>query len=314
VIGPDYFLIGQTAFIGKDWAGKMYSSARSGCARSPVIGSGLILFGPHTCGCVTHLDGHFATTSRPVGKPVADATRLIRSKPTAVPVPPAGAEPSGSLITENWDWFTISVPVKPVTVERDGWKFVIQPQGHRIDATGPGGKKWSYVAEARIGTGIAVTADRVVVGSHDGWVHGLDRATGVEVWRYLLAPSHRLIFANGMLTSTWPVFGVAELGNGSVVATAGIHVEYEGGIRVATLNPTDGSLVSLKRLQKPASVIGPGGGQNAKITEFSIVNGIPKFVDGKILLQPGAHLGKLDFSPDESEEAINARLTAGIPR
>jgi outer membrane protein assembly factor BamB len=314
VIGPDHFLIGQTAFIGRDFAGKFYASARSGCSRSPVIGAGLILFGPHTCGCVTHLDGHFATTSRPVGKPVADAVRLFRPKPTAVPVPAPAAESAGSLITENWDWFTISVPVKPVTVERDGWTYAIEPQGHRIDATGPGGRKWSYVAEARIGTGIAVTADRVVLGSHDGWVHGLDRNTGIEVWRYLLAPSHRLIFANGMLTSTWPVFGVAELGNGRVVASAGIHVEHEGGIRVAALNAADGSLAWLKRLQKPVSVIGPGGGKNAKIIEFSIINGIPKVADGKVLLQPGSHLGKLDFPPDESEDSINARLAAGLPR
>jgi hypothetical protein len=279
-----------------------------------VIGAGLILFGPQTCGCVTHLDGHFATTSRPVGQPVADAARLLRPKPTGVQAPAPAAEPSGSLITENWDWFTISVPVKPVTVERDGWKFEIQPQGHRIDATGPGGKKWSYLADARIGTGIVVTADRVVLGSHDGWVHGLDRATGTEVWRYLLAPSHRLIFANGMLTSTWPVFGVADLGGGRVVATAGIHVEHEGGIRVAALNAADGSLVWLKRLQKQVSVIGPGGGKSAKIAEFSVVNGIPSVEDGKIIIKSGAHLGKLDFSPDESEESINARLTAGIPR
>jgi len=40
------FILGQTAFLGKDFGGEMYSLARSGCAQSPVPGAGLILFGP----------------------------------------------------------------------------------------------------------------------------------------------------------------------------------------------------------------------------------------------------------------------------
>jgi outer membrane protein assembly factor BamB len=311
ILTPEHILIAHTAFIEKDFSGLMYASARSGCAMSPVPGAGLILFGPHMCGCVTHLDGHFATTSRPVGPPLPDAQRRVTEKPSSVAVPPAtppGQAIAGSLLAEQWRWFTISGPVIATTVEQDGWSFRVDPSAQRIDAAGPGGKKWAYLAEARIGTGIVVTADRVVLGSHDGWVHGLDRATGALVWKYLLAPSHRLIVANNLLTSTWPVFGVADLGKGVVVASAGIHVEHEGGIRVAGLRASDGGVVWLKALRKPPSTIAAGDGPK-RIIERSVINVAPRVVDGKVVIKGiEYHMGGVEFSPDEDEQAINTRL------
>lgn|GEM_PF-977825 len=310
ILTPDHLLTGQTAFLGKDHTGVMYASARSGCARSPVPGSGLILFGPHMCHCVTHLDGHFATSSRTVGKPIPDAQRRVTEKPSGIPVPGPTATIKDTLVTENWRWFTFTQPVIAKTTEQDGWSFRVDPSAHRIDATGPNKKSWSYLAESRIGVNIVVTADRVVVGSHDGWVHGLDRATGTLVWKYLLAPSHRLIVANNMLTSTWPVFGVADMGNGMVVASAGLHAEHEGGIRVAALRASDGNVDWLKTLTKPPSPIAAGKGPHG-IVDRSVINGVPSFVDGKVRIESvEKHMGRVEFAPDEDEAAINKRLSS----
>jgi outer membrane protein assembly factor BamB len=317
VLAPEHVLIGHTAFIGRDHSGFMYSSARSGCAMSPVPGAGLILFGPHMCGCVSHLDGHFATSSRPAGAPLPDDQRRVGEPPTGVPVPAAAAPGKAiaeSPATENWRWFTITGPVVPATTERDGWRFRVDPSAHRIDAQGPGGAAWAYIAEARIGTSIVVTADRVVLGSHDGWVHGLDRATGALAWKHLLAPSHRLIVANTMLTSTWPVFGVADLGSGVVVASAGIHVEHDGGIRVAGLRAADGTVVWHKSLRKPPSVITSGEGRK-RIIERSVINTTPRVVDGKVVIKGiEYHMGGVEFTPDEDEAAINTRLDTPAKR
>jgi len=146
-----------------------------------------------------------------------------------------------------------------------------------------------------------------VLGSHDGWVHGLDRGTGALVWKHLLAPSHRLIVANNMLTSTWPVFGVADLGKGVVVASAGLHVENEGGVRVAGLRASDGGVVWHKTLTKPPSKI--VGTSRLPIVDRSLINGVPAVVDGKVVIQSiEKHMGRVEFAPDEDEKAINTRL------
>ncbi|MCY3019498.1 MAG: PQQ-binding-like beta-propeller repeat protein [Planctomycetota bacterium] len=304
----DKFLLAQTAFLGKDLGGEMYSLARSGCAQSPVPGAGLILFGPHLCHCVTHFDGYFATTSRPAPPPLPEGQRLIKGtdKPAGLPAAGATAIAQG-LITESWPWFTISEPVKPETVEKAGWSFYVVPQAQRIEA-GNGGNKWAYSADARIGLDFAVAGERVVIGTHDGWVHGLDLKTGALKWRYLVAPAHRLIIANGMLTSAWPVFGVADLGNGQVVASAGTHVELDGGVRVVALRAEDGSLVWAKTISKTTSKIPPGG-KGSQIVEHSLINAAPSVAGGKVVIDGGAHLGRLEFDPAEPEASICKRLS-----
>jgi len=59
------FLLGMTAFVGRDFGGEMFSMARSGCANSPVPGAGLILSVRISAIVSRTLTGYFATTSRP---------------------------------------------------------------------------------------------------------------------------------------------------------------------------------------------------------------------------------------------------------
>jgi outer membrane protein assembly factor BamB len=309
------FLLGQTAVLGKDFGGEMFSMARSGCAESPVPGAGLILFGPHLCHCVTHFDGYFATTSRPAPPPLPEAERLVKGpeKPASLPGSAVSPNPAiaESLISAAWPWFTISEPVKPATVEKNGWSFHVDPQAHRIEAIS-GGNQWAYVADARIGLDFAVVGDRVVIGTHDGWVHGLDLKTGALEWRYFAAPAQRLIIANGMLTSAWPVFGVADLGAGQVVATAGTHVELDGGVRVVALAADDGALVWAKTITKTTSKIPPSG-KGSQIVEHSLINAAPSVVGGKVVIDGGAHLGRLEFDPTEPAASISKRISQKPP-
>ncbi len=303
------FLLGQTAFIDKNFSGEMFAIARSGCAKSPVPAGGMVIFGPHTCACTTHLDGFLATTSHPAPAPFPDARRLVSRNATAAPALPAPAPATGTLVSQSWPWFVISEPTAPETSEKAGWTFKVDPQAHRLTAN-KGAATWSFVGDARLANDPAVVGDRVVIGSHDGWVHGLDLATGAPRWRYFAAPAQRQIIANGMLTSAWPVMGVADLGSGQIVASAGTHMEFEGGIRVVGLDAATGRAVWAKTLRKPASTIPPGGGKETKIVDRSLINAAPAVEAGKIVIAGGTHLGKLEFDPSESEESLNARLAS----
>ncbi|MFM2092173.1 MAG: hypothetical protein RLZZ127_2662, partial [Planctomycetota bacterium] len=139
------FLLGQTALIGgKDFSGEMIAVARSGCALSPVPAAGVVMFGPHTCGCTTHFDGFLALSPRAAPPALGEDGRLVKPGPPAVPVPAAG-EPPASPAARSWPWFTISESVRPQTITAGGWSFAIDPQRHRVDATGPG-RSWSWVA------------------------------------------------------------------------------------------------------------------------------------------------------------------------
>lgn len=296
-----HFLLGQTAFIGKDFSGEMFAIARSGCAKSPVPAGGVVMFGPHTCACTTHLDGFLATTSHPAPAPFPDAQRLVSRNATAAPALPAPAPAVESLVSQSWPWFVISEAPVPASLEKAGWTFKVDPQAHRLPAI-KGAASWSFVGDARLGGKFCVIGDRVVIGSHDGWVHGLDLATGAPRWRYFAAPAQRQIVANGMLTSTWPVMGVADLGSGQIVASAGTHTELEGGIRIVGLDAATGRGSWAKTLRKPASSIPPGGGRETKIAGRLLINAAPAVEAGKIVIAGGAHLGKLEFALDESED------------
>jgi hypothetical protein len=271
------------------------------------------MFGPHLCSCVTHLDGYFATTSRPAPPALPEAQRLVRGsgKLADVPATPLAVK---SLLAQGWEWFTISEPVAAATKEVAGWKFTIDPQAQRLDASN-GSAKWSYVADARIGTEFAVVDGTVVIATHDGWAHCLDLATGGLKWRYLVAPAQRLIVANGMLTSAWPAFGVADLGNHQVVVSAGTHAELEGGIRVVGLNVADGALAWSKTLTKKPTHIAArgenmGGKRGSPIAEFSLINAAPTVEAGKVVIDGGAHLNRFEFSPSEAEDEITARMAS----
>ncbi len=172
------------------------------------------------------------------------------------------------------------------------------------------------MGDARLGAAAVISGGVAVVGSHDGWVTGLDLGSGAVRWRYLAAPAQRLAIANGLLTSTWPVFGVADLGDGTVVASAGTHPELEGGVRIVALRSADGGLAWEKNIAKKPIAI-PAGGRGVRFADRSFINAAPMVRDGRILIEADAsleaqnpsHLGRLEFAPDEDAAAISERIS-----
>jgi outer membrane protein assembly factor BamB len=239
--------------------------------------------------------------------PVADNDRLsVGAQPAMVlPARPAAAP---NLLSKRWAWFTISEPAGSATSERAGWTFTVDPHLHQIRAS-QGGRSWAFVADARLAADFAVSGSTVVVGSHDGFVYGLDLASGSLRWRYLAAPAFRSIVVNGQLASAWPVIGVADAGDGLVVASAGTHVELEGGVRVVGLKAESGRPEWVRTLSKPPSTVTPGGGKETVIVDRSLINSAPAFIDGQVVFDGGFHLGKFSFRPTESDAELRTRLS-----
>ncbi|GDY14884.1 hypothetical protein LBMAG53_37620 [Planctomycetota bacterium] len=309
VATPDWLIASQTSFLDKTLAGPQVSVARSGCALSGVPAAGQMFFGPHVCACTSHLDGFLAFSPRPAPAPVDDTSRLVRlaGRALALPATASATASATTPLTRLWSGFTVAQDVTDAQQTIAGWTFTVRPNLHRLEATGPAGS-WSFTAGARLGHSLAVVGGLVVIGAHDGRVHGLDLATGAERWRRLVAPAESLIVLNGQLASRWPVFGVADLGDGLVVASAGTHAELDGGIRVEAIRAATGEAVWARTLHKDPSVYGPGGKGGTPIISRTLINAAPTVIDGHITIAGGHHLGTFSFAPTESQADLDKRF------
>jgi outer membrane protein assembly factor BamB len=65
-------------------------------------------------------------------------------------------------------------------------------------------------------------ADRIIVGSGDGYIYCFHAASGNVRWRFRAAPVERIIPVYGTLSSTWPLGGGILVENGVVYGAAGI--------------------------------------------------------------------------------------------
>jgi len=85
--------------------------------------------------------------------------------------------------------------------------FRIDPQGHRIEASS-GGNTWAYVADARIGLGLAVVGERVLIGTHGrlgAWPRPEDGSAEMALTSLLPAhrPDHSERDAHVRLAGSW---------------------------------------------------------------------------------------------------------------
>jgi outer membrane protein assembly factor BamB len=308
---PKWFLFGQTAFLAPDASGEQVSVTRAGCALPSTPANGMTYFTPTACGCTTIRRGFQAMTGEPAAPPIPDAARLTAgSRPPLGPFPVA-AIPAG-LVAADWlkqrrAGFAASAPV-PMA----GLELATLPHQHRVQATRNGTPLWSFVADARISGPVVVAGDCAVFGAHDGCVYAVD-ATGKLRWRYRLAPSERWIAVDGQLESTWPIYGVALL-DGALVASAGTHVELDGGVRVAALDPATGKPLWTRELAKHPSPLAPGG-KASPIVAHSFINSVPRIANGRITLGDGGRAGgEFQFDPSEETAALNHRLNTPPPK
>ncbi len=308
---PRWLMFGQAAYYGADMGGVQVSVGRAGCALPNTPANGLTYFTPTACGCTTLVRGFQAMTGDAAPTPVEDAARLVSagSGPLAITAPtdiPAGPVAADWLKQERAG----ARETEPVTA--GDLTLVAIVQQHRLEARRAGKAVWNFVAGGRISSPPVIAGGAAIFGSHDGWIYAVG-SDGRLRWKYFLAPSERLIGINAQLESAWPVYGVALL-DGKIVASAGTHVELDGGVTVAALDPATGQPAWVKHLQKQPSKVPPGG-QGANIVPWSFINSVPRIEGGEIVLGDGGRRGgSFQFSPDTAEDELNTRLNSPPPK
>lgn len=308
---PYYFLFGQSAYFDRDLEGEQVCVARSGCAMGNIPANGMTYFTPNACGCITQLRGFQAMTSDPPPAPMDDARRLVRQTPRSATTPIAATSdvPPGP-VAGDWlkQWRAGMRRTAPINT--DDMELVAVVHQHRLEARRDGKLVWQFVADGRISAPPVVVGGVAVVGAHDGCVYAIKMSDGLLQWKYLLAPSARYICVNGQLESSWPVYGVCLDPHepGSIIASAGTHVELAGGITVASLAAQTGAVKWKKSLTKPSNKVPPGG-RDARIVGYSFINSVPRIANGQIVLGDGGRKGGyFAFRPTDSEAELNARL------
>jgi len=304
------FIYGLVAYVDRNWRGAFQSITRSGCAIGAVPANGMMYFTPNACGCITQLRGHIALSAEPLREPIPDARRLERASPGAEPAAPAPAsattEPPKGPIPEDWSRYSLGPPPPEATTTAGNITLVAVTHQHRIEARDAAGKPlWSFTAGGRVSSPI-LHEGLCLFGSRDGWVWGLNAATGGLVWRFMAAPYERKMVACGQLESSWPVYGMVMHG-GLACCSAGLHPEAGGGIYVYGLDPKTGRLVWKKVLAR-AAVLYDASKRSAKvpIRPNRILNDVLKS-DGQTLSLPG-----ITFAPDEPDAEIQKKVNGEI--
>lgn len=127
----------------------------------------------------------------------------------------------------------------------NGLVYVAQCDGHRLVALDEktGQQKWQFVAEGRIDGPPTLHQGMCLFGCRNGWVYNLRAADGALIWELRIAPYDRRIFNYGQLESPWAVAGSVLVVDGLAYASAGIHPNADGGIRVVCFEPPTGRIV-----------------------------------------------------------------------
>jgi alpha-tubulin suppressor-like RCC1 family protein len=110
-----------------------------------------------------------------------------------------------------------------------------------LDTT-TGIEKWRFYTGGPIRFSPAATAGKVCVASDDGYLYGVDAATGSQVWKIRGGPSDQLVFGNRRMVSNWPIRGGPLLGSDGLVYFACGLIPSEG-VFVYAINPTTGAVV-----------------------------------------------------------------------
>ena len=85
-----------------------------------------------------------------------------------------------------------------------------------------GEQAWRFLTEGPVRFAPAALADRVFVGSDDGFLYCLQTDTGKLLWKFRAAPSTRKVLGNGRMISLWPVRGGPVAKDGKVWFAAGV--------------------------------------------------------------------------------------------
>ncbi len=160
-----------------------------------------------------------------------------------------GARPEGP-IAEDWrENPFLPGPVSPPVVA-GGLVYVARGDAHQVVAldAGTGTVRWRFTANGRIDTPPTIHRGLCLFGCKSGWVYGLRADDGRLVWRLRAAPSDEQIVAYGQLESPWPVPGSVLVVDDAAYFAAGRQPLADGGIIVAAIEPSDGKVRWVRRL------------------------------------------------------------------
>jgi outer membrane protein assembly factor BamB len=246
-------------------------NAKSTCGTGQFVADGLLLKVASTCSGCCEWRGFFAACSAPQREPRA-GRRLETGTATATTAACDGADwrtyrgddtrKSSSTATiaptavVRW---TFAPQTRPFSLG-DGGQYLLpdvvstQPiaVGDRVwigTADGAvvcldratGAERWRYWTAGRMWSSPSWSAGRIYAGSSDGWVHCVDAATGALVWRYRLAPEERRVMVLGRLSSAWPILANVVVEDGTVYAVGGLVGQF-GGSELCALDATTGAL------------------------------------------------------------------------
>ena len=181
-----------------------------------------------------------------------------RSGSTNRPVPKAlktlwsvelGDRPQGA-IADDWNHNPFMPgPITPPVIA-EGKVFVARGDAHQVVAldAATGTVCWRFTANGRIDTAPTIHVGLCLFGTKSGWVYCLRADDGRMVWRLRAAPVDEQIVAYGQLESPWPVPGSVLVVDDVAFFAAGRQPLADGGILVFAVEPADGKILWVRRL------------------------------------------------------------------
>lgn len=160
-----------------------------------------------------------------------------------------GSAPEGPIAA---DWLenpfvkgSVSAPVVA-----GGLVYVARPDEHEVVAldAASGKVRWRFRADGRVDTAPTIDRGLCLFGSRNGSVYCLRADDGRLVWQMQAAPLDERIVAHGQLESPWPVSGSVLVVDDTVFFAAGRQPLADGGIFVFAVEPADGTIRWVERL------------------------------------------------------------------
>ncbi len=150
----------------------------------------------------------------------------------------------GSEVKEAWA-VEIGGKITP-PVSADGVVYVAAIDRHSIHAldADTGKLKWVFTADSRIDSPPSLYRGSVIFGCADGNVYSLAADSGVLAWKFRAAPEVKMICADGIIESAWPVHGSVLIVQDKVYALAGRSIFLDGGMWLNIIDPGTGALIA----------------------------------------------------------------------
>lgn len=230
------------------------------CGQAPFVADGVLVHFPNVCNCGNVWGGLFVVRPAPA-RPLREGTRLEQgdaSAPAETPADPrdwpacrADETRKGSCAAEipataGICW--IYTPPKPTGGHAAALPLHLQQDLYATPSVAVGSdvyfgtvegavvcldrasgvERWRYWTAGAIRAAPTWALGRLYAGSSDGWIYCLNAASGRLCWRYRMAPEERRLALMGGLGSAWPVWSSVLVHDGVAYVAAGLKGKLDG--------------------------------------------------------------------------------------